>query len=502
MKTNLLSDHFLSKRVLLFSLLFLLNSFSYAQKVYVNSQNSKIYGLCVACSLLDAQNTLGDNEDDYSSMAIPIGAIARIEQTLIFPTVTKQEKIIIGIGTGQGSLSVQLLSGVSIETFNGNISNNDYQIVNNEILKLGIANPTRGTVELFVSKPFDRVRITLNSGLLNLNGGLKIYYAYHRPHGCTYPPFNPLHYYSFNGSLNDVVNGHGMTSTLPPVYQNNMRCGQGLGTTDDQAKYSLTAEIKKINGKTSRDIALNHSISFWAKIAPKQPGKQSPSLAVEPILDRLAVMPDSLKLAISSAYPNFGLGDNTEFGWAPNTSSLFEHYLIRNKDGVMEVFKNGQLVVNGGANFYFDLNPFEAIINLVGNNICNIVTLDRAQIDELIVYDKALTWEEIKMLYDSYNWNVSGLSSVQGAMSKTDFKEDIIVKVSPNPTTGTVSLEGNLDLEKSEVFISNLSGKEVYRTKLISKSFNIPSYLPAGVYIMHIKTKDRKVYNHKIILNR
>ncbi|SIS71715.1 hypothetical protein SAMN05421786_1011208 [Chryseobacterium ureilyticum] len=159
-------------------------------------------------------------------------------------------------------------------------------------------------------------------------------------------------------------------------------------------------------------------------------------------------------------------------------------------------------MVNGVANFYFDLNPFEAIINLVGNNISNIFTLDRALIDELIIYDKALTWEEIKMLYDSYNWNLSGLSVAPGATSKTDFKEDIIVKVSPNPTTGIVSLEGNVDLEKSEVFISNLLRKEVYRIKLISKSFNIPSYQRAGVCVIFIKTRSEKVYNRKIILNR
>ncbi|WP_185248305.1 T9SS type A sorting domain-containing protein [Chryseobacterium bernardetii] len=502
MKTNLLSGRFLGKTILLLLLFFVLNSFAYAQKVYAGTQHSQIYGLCMACSILDAQNTLGDNEDDYSSMVIPIGAIARIEQTLIFPAVTKQEKIVIGIGTGQGSLSVQLLSGVSIETFNGNISNNDYQIVNNEILKLGISNPTRGTVELFVSKPFDRVRVTLNSGLLNLNGGLRIYYAYHRPHGCTYPPFEPLHYYSFNGNLNDAVNGYEMTSSLPPDYQNNMRCGQGLGTTTDKAQYSLTGEIKKLNGKTSRDLALNHSISFWAKIGPKQPGNKSPSLAVEPILDRFVILPDSLKLEISSAYPSFGLGNNTQFGWAPNTSDSFDHFLVRNKDGLVEVFKNGKLVFNGGANFYFDLSPFETIINLVGNDISNIVTLDRTQIDELIVYDKALTSEEITMLYDSYNWKVSGLSRGSGKASKTEFKEDRILQISPNPTEGHISLDGNMDLKNAKAFIINSVGKEVYHTTLRSKSFNIPVDLSAGVYILHIETKDKKVYDRKIILKR
>lgn len=503
MKIKILLGHRSMYTVLLNLLLVFMSKLSFAQKVYASSQNSQIYGLCLACSILNSQNTVGENEDDYSTTQIPIGTIAKIEQTLIFPAMTKQEKIIIGIGTGQASLSVQLLAGVAIETFNGNTSNNDYQIINNALLKLGTFSPKRGTLEFFVSKSFDRVKVTLNSGLLNLNGGLRIYYAYHRPHGCTYPPLDPLHYYSFNGNLNDVVNNYNMTTTSVPSFQNGMPCGPGLATTTEIPKYSLAAGIKLENGKTSRDLALNHTVSFWARTEQKQPGTKTPSLAIEPILDQLLILPDSLKLGISSAYPSFGLADNTEFGWAPNTTVSWDHYAINNENGNIHVFKNGSPVFNGDAPFYLDLIPLEPLINLTGNTISNIITLDRAKLDELVIYDKALKPEEIKTLYDSYNWILSDIISekIINNRMKTGHKEEMLT-VSPNPTAGHISLVGNVFLKDSEISLRNLSGQVVYHSKFISKKIDLPSSLPQGIYMLTIATQDKKMYTCKIILAR
>ncbi|MBP2619362.1 T9SS type A sorting domain-containing protein [Chryseobacterium jejuense] len=147
------------------------------QQVYVSSQSSQTSGICVLCSVQNAENVVGSDENSYAFMNIPLGALASVEQRLSFPSVKTNSKVVIGIGTNQVGLSVQLLGGVSVETFNGNVSNNDFKIVNNEILKIGATDPSRGTIEITTTKPYDRVVLKLSSAV-GLNGGLRVYYAY------------------------------------------------------------------------------------------------------------------------------------------------------------------------------------------------------------------------------------------------------------------------------------------------------------------------------------
>ncbi|MCT2409813.1 T9SS type A sorting domain-containing protein [Chryseobacterium antibioticum] len=183
MKTNLLSGQSMTKKVVLVYLLFLMNAMSFAQlnKVYASSQTNRAYGICVACFVQNPENAVGSNENDYSTLLVPLGLLGRTEQTLIFPTsniLADTNKLVIGVGTDQSILTAQLIGGISVETFLGDVSNNDYMNIFDDVLKLGGADASRGALELTMNKPFDRVKISLNSGLLNLNGGFRIYYSY------------------------------------------------------------------------------------------------------------------------------------------------------------------------------------------------------------------------------------------------------------------------------------------------------------------------------------
>ena len=494
MKTNVLTGFRIMKSVLSLILLFVMNTWSFSQtKTYVNNQNSQIYGVCLACSVQNPQNAVGSNEGDFSLMQIPLGAIARIEQTLIFPATTKLNKVIIGIGTGQASLSVQLLGGVAIETFNGNVSNNDYKIVNSELLKIGISNPSKGTIEFIATKPYDRVRVTLNSGLLNLNSGLSIYYAYHIPDGCTFPAFDPLHYYPLNGNTNDIISGTHIISTTNPPSFNNMICHQGInasGTSVNSLKANLSPSLKAA-----------YTIAFWVKTEQKQPNMSSPSLTIDAFAMRFRIRNDSIVLGITP--PNFGLEPPLEERSSLSTSTAFHHYVLSSENNRTILYKDGSIVTD---NSHFnpimiDLSQMQAITNLIDGSV--IISLDRAQIDEFIVYNKTLTDEEIQALYNSYDRPVisqSGLYSDHKILKNIPIKEDFII--SPNPTTGQISIYGNILLLDSDIFITNVSGKEVYRSKYKSKTFDLPSTLPGGVYMLTLQTKDKKVYSRKIILRR
>ncbi|MCQ9636477.1 T9SS type A sorting domain-containing protein [Chryseobacterium sp. WG23] len=183
MKTNLLLRRRAIKAAMSATFLFLMSSMSTAQivKTYASSQTNSVTGLCIGCGVVNPLNAIGSNENDYSTLQVSIGLLARTEQTLIFPTsniANNTNKLVIGIGSNGTPLSAQVLGGVSIETFNGDVSNNDYQNINNDILQLGSADPSKGEIELTMNIPFDRVKINVNSGLLNLGGELRVYYTY------------------------------------------------------------------------------------------------------------------------------------------------------------------------------------------------------------------------------------------------------------------------------------------------------------------------------------
>ncbi|UTX47693.1 T9SS type A sorting domain-containing protein [Chryseobacterium sp. MA9] len=183
MKTYLLLGQRTMKAAILASFLFLTSTMSFAQivKTYASSQTNQVLGVCLGCGVLNPQNAVGSNETDYSTIQVSVGLLARTEQTLIFPTTNianNTNKLVIGIGSNGTPLSAQVLGGVTIETFNGNVSNNDYQNLTNKLLNIGAGDPSLGEVELTMNIPFDRVKINVNSGLLNIGGELRVYYAY------------------------------------------------------------------------------------------------------------------------------------------------------------------------------------------------------------------------------------------------------------------------------------------------------------------------------------
>ncbi|REC49042.1 T9SS type A sorting domain-containing protein [Chryseobacterium pennipullorum] len=261
MKTNLSVRQRALKAAVSALFLFLMSSLSNAQivKTYASSQISQVYGICIACGVLNPMNAVGSNEDDYSTLQVSVGLLARTEQTLIFPTsniVANTNKLVIGIGSNGTPLTVQLLGGVSIETFNGDVSNNDYQNLTNKILQLGGTDTSKGEIELTMNIPFDRVKINVNSGVLNLGGELRVYYAYQYK-----DPFISFMAHSKDGQItldkNIPVDGAEVTLTNTSgkeVYRTKLTSNT-FGTQQPQGMYIMNITTKE--GKTySRKIMI------------------------------------------------------------------------------------------------------------------------------------------------------------------------------------------------------------------------------------------------------
>lgn len=163
-------------------LLLSVSSLAFAQnRIYAYEQISDTFGVCLACNVQNPLNAVGDNEDDYSTLTMGTVLLGGVSQTLRFPDATSNTKLVVGIGTNDIPLTVQLLGGVTIETMNGDVSNGDMKYINSSILKLGGDTPNRATIELQPTKPYTSVKIRVSGGVLSLGGGFRIYYAYQEP---------------------------------------------------------------------------------------------------------------------------------------------------------------------------------------------------------------------------------------------------------------------------------------------------------------------------------
>ncbi|UKB79271.1 T9SS type A sorting domain-containing protein [Chryseobacterium sp. MEBOG07] len=254
MKTYLLPSQRTMKAAVLASFLFLTSTMSFAQivKTYASSQTNQVLGVCLGCGVLNPQNAVGSNETDYSTIQVSVGLLARTEQTLIFPTsniANNTNKLVIGIGSNGTPLSAQVLGGVSIETFNGNVSNNDYQSLGSTLIKLGDTDPSKAEIELTMNIPFDRVKINVNSGLLNIGGELRVYYSYQYK-----DPFINFMAHSQNGlfTLDKNVSTKGsevsLTNTSGKEVFRSKLTSNTFETKQPQGVYIMTLQTKE--GKT------------------------------------------------------------------------------------------------------------------------------------------------------------------------------------------------------------------------------------------------------------
>lgn len=482
MKINFLSNRYLVKISWLNFFMFL-SAISFAQnKIYVTSQTNAVSGLCVNCSVANPQNAIGNNENDYSTIKVPLSLLgANVTQTLIFPEAVAGNfrKVIIGIGAKNSEISVGLLKKMEVETFLGNVSNGDAKKVDDTMLNTD-PGTKRGTIELTPKKRFDRVRVKLDGGLLDLNDELRIYYAYYFT-SCGLPPFDPFYYYSFNGNSNESIAGFNFTPypTYPnypdysPLYQNNLICDQGLATS------SSDKEIRFISPQIPSQLKTGDiTVSFWARM--------------DAGILRLTAFGAELKLF--SGYADLN-NDPNPFRYLTGNGDKLQHFVLVYSGNNICMYLDGFPISSVGS-----CREWDPVRRSQMDSIT--LSLNQGKLDELVIYNRKFTDDEVQDLYCSYGTNMAFCSRRANKISSNTVSIEEIFKVSPNPTTGQITLEGNIPLENSIVSITNISGKEVYRSVFRTKTLELPAVLPGGVYILNLQTKEGKLYSRKIILSR
>ncbi|RYY37192.1 MAG: hypothetical protein EOP46_03635, partial [Sphingobacteriaceae bacterium] len=336
---------FINRCSLVLCLLMFISLKNYGQRIYANQQDNGRSGLvCVNCVVNNAGAAVDGNPQTNSVINVAVGVLAQTWQEVIFngpvkPTASTPVRL--KLGTGDNLVDLTALGGVSLRAYNNNTPVGPSYTLGT--LVTAASNNNQFDVGFTPTGTYDRVRITLNGGLLGALSSLYVYEAY------------------FNGSAAAPCNSavdelHGISSAL-----------LGLGVDIGGVQNPLNA----IDGNINTASRLNAGVAALGAYAQQTIVYQTPSVVGDSIRLTLAI-PQTLldanvlsSIQISTARGNFSNNDTRTLSSSLLTVRLLDLAGTRRRVTVTyaptAVFDRVQLRLGGGiANVLTSLDLYEA----------------------------------------------------------------------------------------------------------------------------------------------
>lgn len=513
---------------------------SYGQQpTYATSQTNQVTGICIGCGVVNPNNPINNsNLTDYSTFTITAGLLnVSVSQTLIFPAASSTgcDSLIIGIGSGNTLLSVALFGGVKVETLLGSTSNNDSQTISTGILRLLECN-TRAEVHLRPGRQFDRVKVTVSSSLLGLLQSFRLYYAYKKnsvPDPLFFPPegvncgapkvpvlnhqpginynvqiiyaafFNPVFDTAYT-----VINSD--TITLP--FWTRFAGAQGdiyvqavnsiTGCTSDTVRHAYFAGSSSALPLVNADsvhICRGDSVTLVASQAVNNP-LYSLLWYDAPAGGNLLFTGASYRVSPAATDTFYVAGRaSCEYPFrAPVKIQVTQKTPPVLADDTLFVTINTtdtlRAISPAGATFRWYTAPTGGTLLFTGNKFA----VTPVTLDAIIYYVES----ELNGCISSSRTRaiVKPVNSLRMTTDKQDLPGPL--EVYPNPTTGYLRFKGLPAAPGSMLTVSDLHGHILLQRTLQNNYQVLPSTLPAGTYLLQLRTPDRKIHRVKIILNR
>lgn len=457
-----------------------------SNKTYATGETHNIQPPCLLCSVQNPGGAVGSSDFDYSSLNLTTSLLGgAVKQKLIFhdrPISHINTKVVIQVGNAAG-LSVKLLGNVSVQSFSGAVANNDKRKVDSLDIQLN-TDATQATIEFLPLDAFDRVEISLNGGLLGVLGNLRIYYAYDLWYSfseCATIPPDPLFYCRFDGDLIDQVTFEDHTTNAYGRFTDSGMCRQ--------SRVPGSLDFQDFNPFTN---PAGRSFSIWCMAADTSIEKRIGMWAGDLLFNDTSIG-GVHKLSLSNQTITGETASNIQYTFS--SGDWFQVIGTYGYRDTLRLYVNGVLV---GKTKTGPLPPDETATAQLGGN-------DGIYIDEFLLYDRELSEEEITTYYESY-FEDDSITTLQAVVNR---KVDVPVIASeeslvfyPNPSVGTVQIKSNINLEGSSLVLINNGGQALYKTILSSSTILFPTAIPAGVYIVQLTTKNKKIYHRKLVLVR
>lgn len=165
-------------------LLLIVSLWSYGQRNYATSQQSGSSGTCLVCSVDNAARAADGNIESFSTLNVSLGAFAQTYQELIFPAASNLAAgtpVTIKLGTGNNLLDATVLGGILLQAYNGTTAIG--QPVAAGTLVSAASGNNQSEVTFTPTQAYDRVRVTLDAGLLGAASSIYLYEAFYNGPG-------------------------------------------------------------------------------------------------------------------------------------------------------------------------------------------------------------------------------------------------------------------------------------------------------------------------------
>ncbi|OKS86593.1 gliding motility-associated C-terminal domain-containing protein [Mucilaginibacter polytrichastri] len=145
------------------------------------AQTTDVNGLvCLGCSVNNAGGAVDNDRNTFSQLNTVAGLVgAYAGQTLRFAnTGHAADSVVVELGIPGSLANVNLLSSISLATYNGTTYNNDRFNINGSLLHITLLNGTsRFRIAFAPQADFDRVEIRANSALAGVLSAVNVYDA-------------------------------------------------------------------------------------------------------------------------------------------------------------------------------------------------------------------------------------------------------------------------------------------------------------------------------------
>ncbi|SEW09622.1 gliding motility-associated C-terminal domain-containing protein [Chitinophaga sp. YR573] len=150
---------------------------------YAGSQSVVTFGVaCALCAVENPANAIDGNVNTAATLVLPVGAVGGVGLKLKFPgSYLAGDRIALDLEIPDQVLSGQLLSAISVTTFNAGVANNDAITLDNgiarfDLLGFGAGSTPKFRVTIPVTKNFDEVQVNLSAIVAGF-GSLLVYEA-------------------------------------------------------------------------------------------------------------------------------------------------------------------------------------------------------------------------------------------------------------------------------------------------------------------------------------
>ena len=284
-------------------------------------------------------------------------------------------------------------------------------------------------------------------------------------------------HYPFNGNLNDSSgfknNGTNMGVTPASNKLNQPNTAYFFSGDDDYVNVPATASIQPQNAVTVAAWVNTTDKDYWNFVVCKRL-----NLAKEPgnsyFLGTTGDVPGGAtwQWSISSSTTQHFLVSNTLV-----EDSTWLHVVGTFNGDTLNLFLNGQNIGSKIiANTQISYSNLSLRLGLGIPTSSGNKTAFKGYIDEIRIYDRALSNDEIKYLYDPSLLSVNHANGLPASN----------LKLYPNPSTNKIFINTDVSLDKlfsSTVTITNVLGKEVYNGAYTTNGLDVSS-LASGVYFI------------------